>query len=370
MQTAIDPKTEAALLNTVNNNLPNDPDHPGNIFYRSHLQVTDTFEQPPVVLSVIQDQRESVIGTLGNISTVIGKAKSRKTYFISLLAGLFLRRELLPTALQLRATLPPEKRSILYIDTEQGRFHALKVLRRIVQIAGLPPDQQPSSLHYLTLRPYAPDKRLQVIDYALHHLNNTGLVIIDGSRDMVFDINDQREATITVNSLMRWSDELQLHLINVLHQNKNDLNARGHLGTELVNKSESVISVEKDGDRSIIKSLQLRDRDFVDMAFGIDEDDKPYLIDNYQATEQVSKYNDPSDQPDSLHQNLLEYVFEKDQVFTFNKICEAIQKQAARFDITLSDHKARNWAKYYMDESFVQSEKKGQSMRITLNHVN
>lgn len=367
MQTVIDQKEEAALLHTVHNNLPSDPAHPGNIFYRSHLQVTDTFEQPPVVLSVIQDQRESVIGTLGNISTVIGKAKSRKTYFISLIAGLFLRSEPLPTALQLRATLPPDKRSILYIDTEQGRYHALKVLRRIVQIAGLPPDQQPDHLHYLTLRPYPPDKRLEVIEYALHYLNNIGLVIIDGSRDIVFDINDQREATIAVNCLMRWSDELQLHLINVLHQNKNDLNARGHLGTELVNKSESVISIEKDDEQSIIKSLQLRDRDFKDMAFSIDAMDCPYLLESYQATERISKYNDPAEQPESLHRNLLDFVFSENEKFTFNEFWRKIKHHAGNSDINIGDNKARDWAKYYVDENFVDNT--GTEKRMIIERV-
>jgi hypothetical protein len=252
MATILDPKTESEINWKINNNLPDNPDHVGNIFFRSRLQVTDTFEQPPVVLSVMQDNRESVISTLGNCSTVIGRAKSRKTFFLSLLAGLFLRNgEPLPTAPQLRATLPEDKRQILYVDTEQGRFHALKVLRRIVRIAGLPEDNQPENLHYLSLRPYNPDQRLRVIEYALHHLHNIGVVVIDGSRDLVFDINSPQEATTAVSALMRWTDDLQIHLINIIHQNKNDLHARGHLGSELTNKSESVISIEKDGDQSV-----------------------------------------------------------------------------------------------------------------------
>jgi hypothetical protein len=370
MPTTIDPRIAAEIDYKVNNNLPDNPDHVGNIFYRARLNVTDTFEQPPVALSLVQDQRESIISTLGNISTIIGKAKSRKTYFVSLLAGLFLRNgEILPTAPQLRATLPPDKRSVLYVDTEQGRFHALKVLRRIVRIAGLPEDQQPENLHYLSLRPYNPDQRLQVIGYALEQLNNIGVIVIDGSRDLVFDINAPTEATTAVNQLMRWTDDLQVHLINIIHQNKNDLHARGHLGSELINKSESVISIEKDDDQSIIKSLQLRDRDFADMAFMVDENDCPYLLESYQAAEPVNKYNDPADQPDTMHQNLLEYVFEAEDNFTFNKFCDAIQKQAARFDIQLGNHKARNWAKYYTDKGLVESAKNGQSMKITLNHV-
>jgi hypothetical protein len=368
MPTTIDPRIAAEIDYKVNNNLPDNPDHVGNIFYRSRLSVTDTFEQPPVVLTINQDQRESIISTLGNISTIIGKAKSRKTYFVSLLAGLFLRNgEILPNAPQLRATLPPDKRSVLYVDTEQGRFHALKVLRRIVRIAGLPEDQQPENLHYLSLRPFNPDQRLQAIAYALEHLNNIGVIVIDGSRDMVYDINSPQEATTAVNQLMRWTDDLQVHCINIIHQNKNDLHARGHLGSELINKSESVISVEKDDDQSIIKSLQLRDRDFNDMAFMVDESDCPYLLESYQAADKATTPTDPQSKPDQLHSNLLDFVFGDAEKFTFNEFWKVVKKHANNSDIKIGDNKAREWANYYLNKNLVENS--GTEKRMIIQRV-
>jgi hypothetical protein len=370
MQATIDPKIEAAILHQVNNNLPNDPGHPGNIFHRAQLRVTDTPEQPPVVLSLMQDQHEHVICTLGNITTIIGKAKSRKTYFTSLLAGLFLRApELLPAAPQFRATLPAEKRNILYVDTEQGKHHCLKVLRRMVKIAGLPEDHQPDNLYYLSLRPFTPDQRLQVIEYALGHLHNVGVLFIDGARDLIFDINSAHESTTAVNNLMRWSDLLQLHVVTVLHQNKGDLNARGHLGSELVNKSESVISIEKENEISLIKSVQLRDRDFEDIAFGISEQDCPYITDCYQASEPLSKYNDPADQPDQFHRNLLDFIFSEDEKFSsFNDFWKKLKSQAANSDIKIGDNKARDWASYYLKRGFVENT--GTDKRWIIERVN
>jgi hypothetical protein len=362
----IDAKTEAEINFQTYNNLSDDDI--GMIYYRSRLNVTDIFEQPPVVLTINQDQRESIVATLGNISTVIGRAKSRKTYFVSLLAGLFLRGEQLPTAPQLRATLPPDKRSVLYVDTEQGRFHALKVLRRIVRIAGLPEDEQPENLHYLSLRPFNPDQRLQAIGYALEHLNNIGVIVIDGSRDMVYDINSPQEATTAVNQLMRWTDDLQVHLINIIHQNKNDLHARGHLGSELINKSESVISVEKDDDQSIIKSLQLRDRDFNDMAFMVDESDCHYLLESYQAPAATTTPTDPDSKPDQLHNNLLDFVFADGEKFTFNEFWKVVKKHANNSDIKIGDNKAREWANYYLNKNLVENS--GTEKRMIIQRVN
>ena len=45
---------------------------------------------------------------------------------------------------------------------------------------------------------------------------------------------------------MQWTDDRQIHIHTILHQNKGDENARGHIGTELNNKAETVLLVEKD----------------------------------------------------------------------------------------------------------------------------
>lgn len=62
---------------------------------------------------------------------------------------------------------------------------------------------------------------------------------------MVCDINSPGESTRIISKLMQWTDEKQIHLHTILHQNKGDENARGHIGTELNNKAESVLLVEE-----------------------------------------------------------------------------------------------------------------------------
>ena len=61
-------------------------------------------------------------------------------------------------------------------------------------------------------------------------------MVIDGIRDLVYDINSPSEATCVISKLMQWTDEYQIHLHTILHQNKSDENARGHIGTEINNK--------------------------------------------------------------------------------------------------------------------------------------
>ena len=96
------------------------------------LKVTDTYEVPPEILWV----NGSTIGTLGNFSASTGKAKSKKTFNISAIVAAALKND---EVLKYSAYLPPNKRKILYVDTEQSKYHCHKVMERILRLAGLHP---------------------------------------------------------------------------------------------------------------------------------------------------------------------------------------------------------------------------------------
>ena len=90
------------------------------------------------------------------------------------------------------------------------------------------------------------------------------------------DINNSAEATNLVGDLMQWTGEKNIHIQTVLHLNKGDDNARGHIGTELNNKAESVLLIAKDtkdADRSVVSPAVIRSKAFVPFAFKLSEDD-------------------------------------------------------------------------------------------------
>ena len=47
---------------------------------------------------------------------------------------------------------------------------------------------------------------------------------------------------------MRWSSYYELHIHTVLHLNKGDDNTRGHIGTELNNKAETILQISKNNE--------------------------------------------------------------------------------------------------------------------------
>ena len=82
----------------------------------SAVSVTNTYEQSP--MGLMGD--DAIIGTLGNFSASIGKAKSKKTFNVSAIVASALSGN---TVLHYRSMFPENKRKILYIDTEQGQHH-------------------------------------------------------------------------------------------------------------------------------------------------------------------------------------------------------------------------------------------------------
>ena len=153
----------------------------------SLIHADETYQTPPQIIWV----DNSTIATLGNFSASTGKAKSRKTFNVSALVAASLANG---KVLQYTAKLPDDKRKILYVDTEQSRFHCHSVMQRILRLAGLPDNMNSENLVFFGLREYSPNLRLRLIEYALQTQKGFGLVIIDGIRDLMLDINNGQAA--------------------------------------------------------------------------------------------------------------------------------------------------------------------------------
>ena len=226
------------------------------------IKACDEITVPPKILFV----GDCTIATFGNFSASTGKAKSKKTFNVSAMVAAAVTNT---TVLNYRACLPEGKRNILYFDTEQSKYHCHTVLERIYKLSGLSLKQDDPRLMFWGLREYTPKLRIAVIDYALRKYEGVGLVIIDGLRDLMYDINNGKEATDVMTVLMAWTSVYDLHIHTVLHLNKNDNNPRGHIGTELENKAETVLIISKNNQNnsvSEVRPMHMRDKEFTTFA--------------------------------------------------------------------------------------------------------
>ena len=233
------------------------------------LDPTEEIKNPPSVLELRIGLSNYIIGTAGNISLVQGKAKSRKSYFVSALAAAAIRQGYSESLLKAGIV----KGTVAYFDTEQGDYHAQKVNQRILSLAGIPTEKGQDYLKYFALRRADTNNdRLAIVEYALRRLEGLSVVIIDGVVDIANGVNEEAEAIALVSRLMKISAEKNLHLLTVLHENKNDRGAKGHLGSYLVQKAETVYGVSRseDGRTTSIEGLYTRNAPFPDLELEVD----------------------------------------------------------------------------------------------------
>ena len=215
--------------------------------------------------------------TRGNISAICGEAKSRKTF--------------LTTALVASAMAIPCNKldnfsnvskdmniNVLWVDTEQGEQHVRRVINRITHMTGAEMGGAivEPRLTTLALRELAPHERKNII-YDAMALRHYDIVVIDGVADLQRNTNDLEESDALVDELMKLSTQAQTHIISVLHTNPGSDKARGHLGSSLQRKCESVLFVHRVGDCTIVEPQFCRNEPFERFAFTVSEEGIPRL---------------------------------------------------------------------------------------------
>lgn len=205
---------------------------------------------------------DTVIGTAGNHSLVTGKKKSRKTLFLVQMIAWYLK---LPGV---------NPKSLIFFDTEQGKSHVWKILTKVQKMTG-------KKIAVVYLRGRSPQERRDIIEWTLLHWGTpVRLCFIDGIRDCLSNINDIDEVTETIVWLEKLTLKHQVHVCNVLHLNKGDNNARGHLGTELANKAQTSVMLELDEKNNCTKVIceSSRDKGFEPFAFTHSAEELPEVV--------------------------------------------------------------------------------------------
>ena len=289
---------------------------------KGEIKATDKVTIPPKILFV----GDCTIATFGNFSASTGKAKSKKTFNISAMVAAAVTNT---TVLNYRACLPEGKRKILYFDTEQSKYHCHNVLERIYKLSGLSVKKDDPRLLFWGLREYTPKLRIALIDYALRKHQEVGLVVIDGLRDLMYDINNGKEATDVMTVLMAWTSVYDLHIHTVLHLNKNDNNPRGHIGTELENKAETVLIISKNlqnNSISEVRPMHMRDKEFSTFAFHIDDNKLPVLDNGISVTVVKRREKSLVSLDNEVHQEILSKAFKNNSPTRYSDLVEMVSR--------------------------------------------
>jgi hypothetical protein len=251
---------------------------------KAYINLDIPVAKPPVIMRIKtkygQEYIYSRMLTLGNFSAVTGKGKSKKTYLTSLTLAAATKNDVLETIF--KADLPESKRSVALFDTEQSSYDAYVTAHRIWDIT----KDRYENFGAFDLREYSPIERCEIIDAYFKKMGDrTGFVVIDGIADLATAINDEVEASRVVSLLMKWTKLYNTHIMVVIHQNKDNNYATGHLGSAIIKKAECVIAVTKDEDDNMRSEVRC------DLIRGTMEFDKFTFVINEKGLPEVEFRN-------------------------------------------------------------------------------
>jgi len=266
----------------------------------------------------------------GDILAFTGKAKSGKSFSISIIIAALLKGELDG----FKALNPNSK--VLLLDTEMHRSNVAKRAKATLKLTGMETNVSNPNFKVLSLRELDYKARFLILEEAIEDYR-PDIVFLDGVSDIVRDFNDLTESKEVVNRLMKLSSVSNCAIICLLHENKSvlDKNMRGHLGTELTNKCSEVYSVhfDKSSNQYRVEQTLCRNKPISDWAFSINEDGVP-KIEIVETPITKGAINDISEA------NAFEGILTKSENVTYSKLVDnyselmAVSKPTAKRHIS------------------------------------
>ena len=202
----------------------------------------------------------------GDIHLIQAQAKQGKSTLVTILVAVCRCGQLGPVEYALDHPC-----KVIVFDTEQfeGDSHS-----QLMMMHELGEDDNGTEIMMFNLRKLGFAERTAFVKQAILREKPT-LVIIDGIRDLIADINDSVGCPLLVQDLMQLASEVSCAIISVLHNNPSDGKARGWIGTETTNKSGYSIEVEKSGSVVTVKTPVFRGAPVPEWQFAFGEGKKP-----------------------------------------------------------------------------------------------
>ena len=245
----------------------------------------DTPAKPLDTLIYIgEDERSkkcSVI-TRGELSCIVATSKTKKSFLKSLICASYVGGET-STYSDLVTGYRKGEGYIIDLDTEQGEFYAKKTFLRVENMVG----KRYKNYIPLMMRKKTVLQRVEMIEWLIYKSEYSGkidIIFIDGLADLVYNTNDIEEGAKLAEKMLKWTSE-GLHICTIIHKAGNNDKARGHLGTAITIKAESIIFMDRLMDEQgnllekntvKVRCGYVRGRSFEDFYLTVNNDGLPF----------------------------------------------------------------------------------------------
>lgn len=252
--------------------------------------------RPPIAISIGEDEKSYNgynyplrFGTFGNISMIKGEEKARKSFLKSLILSCAIGGNANNYSETIKGHSLSDK-YIFDIDTEQDDYDSWLNASRIPKMVGsIPENYIPVKLREFKSNEIA--GYLEWLFMESEFRKKLGVVSIDGFVDCMKDFNSLTESIDFTKTLMKYSSLTKCHITGILHLNPNSDKARGHLGTILQQKCETVVIIKDMGEYSLVTCQRGRGKKFKDFTIRVNDDWLPYLSDDEDNIEPKNTNN-------------------------------------------------------------------------------
>lgn len=239
----------------------------------SEFLIDPDIEEPEAmpVLSIIQDGEIIPILTEQNISLLFGPAKSRKSTLLkSICQAVF-------NGTNEKMHSDYYRNDVAIFDTEQDRNRCWKMSKILKRLTN-------KKVNYFAIVGKKKEIKRGLVELFLETHPNCGFIILDNIVHFLTDFNSVTESADLCEWLLMLKDKFNVHILLILHENSSGgiIKPRGHLGSNLVNLSETIIRIEKDqNDRtqSIVSAFETRGKEFNQFTITMDYQGIPFLSD-------------------------------------------------------------------------------------------
>ncbi|RRB02059.1 hypothetical protein [Larkinella rosea] len=214
----------------------------------------DELSRQEVVFSppLVSWQGVHLIGP-GTINVIQGRHGSHKSRLGESLAVLFLKKEgwtAHPLGFERNECQPV---TVCYIDTERNLTEELPNAIQTIKIkAGYNLSESIPNFRYTSIKDVLRPDRLPASEAFVGHVRqqttNHLMVFLDVVTDCVSSFNDDQQAMQLFDFIGNLCDRYNSTFVLIIHENPGSEKARGHTGTEAINKASTVMQIGFEGD--------------------------------------------------------------------------------------------------------------------------
>jgi hypothetical protein len=205
------------------------------------------------------------------INVIQGQAGVHKSRLAEMICSAFLKKaNCTNELLGFKRNQFDANHTVLYVDTERNITEQFPYALQSIQLkSGYNIEDHPVNLDYITLLEISRKNRFAALNAYLNYLksktNNPLFIVLDVSTDCIEDFNKTDKSMELIDLMNMAINEHNVIFLCLIHENPKSDKARGHFGTELMNKASTVMQVgfEKDAnqnDTNIIRVKYLKCR--------------------------------------------------------------------------------------------------------------